>query len=73
MTGIDTAMLERELKKGEAELIVLSIVETGAKHGYEIGKLIETYSERQLKFHAASLYPLSNGSRLSSDLLQFPR
>ena len=51
-------MLERELKKGAGELIVLSIVEAGAKHGYEIGKLIETSSAGQLKFHAASLYPL---------------
>jgi transcriptional regulator len=58
MPDIDTAMLERELKKGAAELIVLSIVEGRARHGYEIGKLIETYSGGQLKFHIASLYPL---------------
>src|SRR5215475_7742899 len=58
MTSIDSTMLERELKKGAAELIVLSIVEGGAKHGYEIGKLIETHSRGQLKFHVASLYPL---------------
>ena len=58
MPDIDTTMLERELKKGAAELIVLSIVEGRARHGYEIGKLIETYSGGQLKFHIASLYPL---------------
>ena len=58
MTDIDAGMLERELKKGAAELMVLSIVEGGARHGYEIGKLIERNSEGQLKFHAASLYPL---------------
>jgi len=58
MTDINAGMLERELKKGAAELIVLSIVEAGAKHGYEIGKLIETHSGGQLKFHVASLYPL---------------
>jgi transcriptional regulator len=51
-------MLDRELKKGSAELIILSIVEGRARHGYEIGKLIETRSAGQLKFHAASLYPL---------------
>jgi PadR family transcriptional regulator, regulatory protein PadR len=51
-------MLERELKKGAAELMVLSIVESSARHGYEIGKLIETRSAGQLKFHVASLYPL---------------
>jgi len=51
-------MLERELKKGAAELMVLSIVGNGARHGYEIGKLIEASSGGQVKFHAASLYPL---------------
>jgi transcriptional regulator len=51
-------MLERELKKGSAELILLSIVETQARHGYEISKLIEARSAGQLKFHVASLYPL---------------
>ncbi|MCC7181007.1 MAG: PadR family transcriptional regulator [Acidobacteria bacterium] len=51
-------MLDRELKKGSAELIILSIVEERARHGYEISKLIEARSEGQLKFHVASLYPL---------------
>jgi transcriptional regulator len=51
-------MLDRELKKGSAELIILSIVETRARHGYEISKLIESRSGGRLKFHVASLYPL---------------
>jgi PadR family transcriptional regulator PadR len=51
-------MLDRELKKGSAELIILSIVEPRARHGYEIGKLIELRSGGRLKFHVASLYPL---------------
>jgi PadR family transcriptional regulator, regulatory protein PadR len=38
--------------------MVLSIVEARPRHGYEIGKLIETISGGQLKFHVASLYPL---------------
>jgi transcriptional regulator len=58
MTDIDTRMLDRELKKGSAELIILSIVEQRARHGYEISKLIETRSAGQLKFHIASLYPM---------------
>jgi PadR family transcriptional regulator, regulatory protein PadR len=58
MTAIDERMLDRELKKGSAELIILSIVEPRARHGYEISKLIETQSAGQLKFHVASLYPL---------------
>jgi PadR family transcriptional regulator PadR len=58
MTTIDLRMLDRELKKGSAELIILSVVETRPRHGYEISKLIETQSAGQLKFHIASLYPL---------------
>jgi PadR family transcriptional regulator, regulatory protein PadR len=54
----DDRILDRELKKGSAELIILSIVEPRARHGYEISKLIEARSEGQLKFHVASLYPL---------------
>ena len=50
--------LDRELKKGSAELIVLSILEAGPRHGYEIGKLIESRSRGELTFHVASLYPL---------------
>ncbi len=52
------AALERELKKGSAELIILSVLEARPRHGYEIGKLIETLSHGELKFHVASLYPL---------------
>ena len=33
-------MRDRELKKGSAELLILSLVEARARHGYEIGKLI---------------------------------
>lgn len=51
-------MLDRELKKGSAELIILSMVESRARHGYEISKQIEARSAGQLKFHVASLYPL---------------
>jgi len=53
-----SAMFERELKKGSAELLILSLVETRARHGYEIGKLIEDRSEGALRFNVASLYPL---------------
>ena len=51
-------MLDRELKKGSAELIILSIVEARPRHGYEISQQIEARSAGQLKFHIASLYPL---------------
>lgn len=54
----DTRTLDREMKKGSAELMVLSVVEGRARHGYEISKLIETRSGGRMKFHIASLYPL---------------
>src|ERR1700748_2186937 len=51
-------MLDRELKKGSAELLILSLVEARARHGYEISKLIEARSEGTVRFNVASLYPL---------------
>ncbi|MGH9409810.1 MAG: PadR family transcriptional regulator [Vicinamibacterales bacterium] len=48
----------RDLKKGSAELLVLSLVEAQPRHGYEINKLITARSGGVLSFHAASLYPL---------------
>ena len=50
--------LDGQLKKGSTELLVLSLVEHRARHGYEIGKLIETRSSGTLRFNVASLYPL---------------
>jgi transcriptional regulator len=58
MTDIDQRMLDRELKKGSAELLILSLVEARPRHGYEVSKLIEARSGGRLKFHVASLYPL---------------
>ena len=51
-------MLDRELKKGSAELLILSLVESRARHGYEISKLIEQRSNGRVRFKVASLYPL---------------
>jgi PadR family transcriptional regulator len=51
-------MLDRELKKGSAELMILSLVEARPRHGYEISKLIETRSGGVVRFNVASLYPL---------------
>jgi len=50
--------MSRELKKGSAELLVLSLLERRARHGYELGKLIEQRSSGRLVFHIDSLYPL---------------
>ena len=59
MTNIKLSRkLDRELKKGSAELLILSLVEDQPRHGYDIGKLIEQRSGGVLRFHVASLYPL---------------
>jgi transcriptional regulator len=50
--------LDRELKKGSAELMVLSLTDARARHGYEIAKLIENCSGGTVRFNVASLYPL---------------
>lgn len=51
-------VFDRELKKGSAELLILSLVENRPRHGYEISKLIEARSGGVLKFNVASFYPL---------------
>jgi PadR family transcriptional regulator PadR len=58
MSYIGSSMLDRELKKGSAELLILSLVEARPRHGYEISKLIESRSDGMLRFNVASLYPL---------------
>ena len=51
-------MLDREVKRGSTEMLILALVEDCPRHGYEIAKLIEARSDGVLTFHAASLYPL---------------
>lgn len=53
-----TAILDRELKKGSTELMVLALLEEKSRHGYEIRKLIEQRSKGVLRLHIATLYPL---------------
>ena len=54
---MDTTALERELKRGSTELLILALLEERQRHGYEIGRLIEERSEGAINFHIASLYP----------------
>ena len=53
-----TDSMDRELKKGSTELLVLSLVEQRPRYGYEIGQLIERRSKGVVQLHVASLYPL---------------
>jgi PadR family transcriptional regulator len=48
----------RELQKGSAEMILLALLETKPRHGYELAKMIETQSDSRLQFQVASLYPM---------------
>ena len=50
-------MLNQELKKGSAELLLLSLLEHTPRHGYELAKQIELLSDGVLSFYPASLYP----------------
>jgi len=58
MKHMSTTGLDRELKKGSAELLILSLVEARPRHGYELSRLIESRSGGVLTFRVASLYPL---------------
>ena len=49
---------DRELKKGSAELMILSLLEDQPRHGYEIAQLIDLRSRGAIRFNVASLYPL---------------
>jgi len=51
-------MFDRELKKGSAELLILSLIEHRPRHGYDIAQLIESRSDGVIQFKVASLYPL---------------
>ena len=46
--------LDREWKKGSAELLILSLLEDRPRHGYEIGQMIELRSRGALRFSVAS-------------------
>jgi len=50
-------MLERELKRGSTELLILALLEERDRHGYDIARLIDERSHGAISFHAASLYP----------------
>jgi transcriptional regulator len=51
------SLFSPELKKGSLEMQILSLVEARPRHGYEIGKLIESRSGGRLTFALPTLYP----------------
>jgi PadR family transcriptional regulator PadR len=50
-------MVPSDLKKGSAELLILSLLEARARHGYEIAQLVEAQSDAELVLNTATLYP----------------
>jgi hypothetical protein len=51
-------MFSRELKKGSTELLILALLDGRPRHGYELGKLIESRSGGRLRLRVGSLYPI---------------
>ena len=51
-------MIGAGIKRGTAELAVLSVLEDGPLHGYEMARRIEQQTNGSLRFTLASLYPL---------------
>ena len=50
-------MLESELRKGSAEILVLGVLQAGTRHGYDVARVIEERSGGAITFHSATLYP----------------
>jgi len=71
-----TQKLERELKRGSMELLILALVEERQRHGYEIGQLIARRSQGAINFHITSLYPtlyrLEDGGLLDGRWVERP-
>lgn len=51
-------MIAPGIKRGTAELAVLSVLEDGPLHGYEMARRIDEQTRGALRFTLASLYPL---------------
>src|SRR6266536_711537 len=50
--------MDRELKRGSTEMLILSLLEGRPRHGYDIGQQIERRTDGVVQLHVASLYPL---------------
>ena len=51
-------MIGTGVKKGTAELAILSLLTEGPLHGYELARRIEAQTKGALSFSLAALYPL---------------
>jgi PadR family transcriptional regulator, regulatory protein PadR len=51
-------MIGTGIKKGTAELAILSVLQDGPLHGYELSRRIEAQTKGLLSFSLAALYPM---------------
>jgi PadR family transcriptional regulator PadR len=51
-------MIGPGIKRGTAELAVLSVLEDGPLHGYELARRIQQQTKGALRFTLAALYPM---------------
>lgn len=51
-------LVNPSLTKGSVEFLILSILEDGESHGYDITRQIEERSQRLLAFRRSSIYPV---------------
>jgi DNA-binding PadR family transcriptional regulator len=51
-------LVNPSLTKGSVEFLILSILEEGESHGYQITKMIQERSRKILKFRRSSIYPV---------------
>ena len=51
-------MISTGIKKGTAELAILSVLQGSPLHGYELPRRIEAQSKGLLSFSLAALYPM---------------
>jgi PadR family transcriptional regulator, regulatory protein PadR len=51
-------MIGAGIKRGTAELAILSVLEGGALHGYKMARRIEEQTKGSLRFTLAALYPM---------------
>jgi len=51
-------MIGSNIKRGSAELAILSVLAEKPLHGYEIARRIELQTDGSLRFALASIYPL---------------
>jgi PadR family transcriptional regulator, regulatory protein PadR len=48
----------KNLQRSSAEIVLLALLETRPRHGYELAKMVESQSGDKLQYQVASIYPM---------------